>query len=168
PPPSPRSRSAPHLLAYLLLKSWCCGQGPISLADLDGGRGRARRLPRARRQRGRGLRRGRLHGHAPGAAFGRWMRWSPQMASTHDLVTQNFAKLPMGVVRVRHRHAVQRQSSVNSSYYNSLCRGVSRGSGRTVGVIREHRRADLWGSNMQTWMEDGRPSSICLSCPPAR
>ncbi|XBH93822.1 hypothetical protein VPH35_084685 [Triticum aestivum] len=100
--------------------------------------------------------------------FRRWMRWSPQMASTHDLVTQNFAKLPMGVVRVRHRHAVQRQSSVNSSYYNSLCRGVSRGSGRTVGVIREHRRADLWGSNMQTWMEDGRPSSSCLSCPPAR
>ncbi|XP_073358553.1 biotin--protein ligase 1, chloroplastic-like isoform X3 [Aegilops tauschii subsp. strangulata] len=30
--------------------------------------------------------------------FGRWMRWSPRMASTHDLVTQNFAKLPMGVV----------------------------------------------------------------------
>ncbi|XP_037471959.1 biotin--protein ligase 1, chloroplastic-like [Triticum dicoccoides] len=30
--------------------------------------------------------------------FGRWMRWSPRMASTHDLVTQNFAKLRVGVV----------------------------------------------------------------------
>ncbi|XP_020173967.3 biotin--protein ligase 1, chloroplastic [Aegilops tauschii subsp. strangulata] len=30
--------------------------------------------------------------------FGRWMRWSPRMASTHDLVIQNFAKLPVGVV----------------------------------------------------------------------
>uniref|UniRef100_M8B9E8 Biotin--protein ligase n=1 Tax=Aegilops tauschii TaxID=37682 RepID=M8B9E8_AEGTA len=30
--------------------------------------------------------------------FGRWMLWSPRMASTHDLVTQNFAKLPVGVV----------------------------------------------------------------------
>uniref|UniRef100_A0ACD5Z884 Uncharacterized protein n=1 Tax=Avena sativa TaxID=4498 RepID=A0ACD5Z884_AVESA len=32
--------------------------------------------------------------------FGRWMLWSPRMASTHDLVTQNFAKLPVGVVCV--------------------------------------------------------------------
>ncbi|XP_006648346.2 biotin--protein ligase 2 [Oryza brachyantha] len=32
--------------------------------------------------------------------FGRWMLWSPSMASTHDLVTQNFAKLPVGVVCV--------------------------------------------------------------------
>nr|XP_045087460.1 uncharacterized protein LOC109768335 [Aegilops tauschii subsp. strangulata] len=30
--------------------------------------------------------------------FGRWILWSPRMASTHDLVTQNFAKLPVGVV----------------------------------------------------------------------
>nr|XP_045090080.1 biotin--protein ligase 1, chloroplastic [Aegilops tauschii subsp. strangulata] len=30
--------------------------------------------------------------------FGRWMRWSPRMASTDDLVIQNFAKLPVGVV----------------------------------------------------------------------
>ncbi|XP_073358550.1 biotin--protein ligase 1, chloroplastic-like isoform X2 [Aegilops tauschii subsp. strangulata] len=97
--------------------------------------------------------------------FGRWMRWSPRMASTHDLVTQNFAKLPMGVVCATD---MQFKGRVNSSYYNSLSRGVSRGSGRTVGVIHEHRRADLWGSNMQTWMEDGRPSSSCLSCPPAR
>uniref|UniRef100_A0A0D3F160 BPL/LPL catalytic domain-containing protein n=1 Tax=Oryza barthii TaxID=65489 RepID=A0A0D3F160_9ORYZ len=32
--------------------------------------------------------------------FGRWMLWSPRLASTHDLVTQNFAKLPVGVVCV--------------------------------------------------------------------
>ncbi|KAK1615222.1 hypothetical protein QYE76_020739 [Lolium multiflorum] len=32
--------------------------------------------------------------------FGRWLLWSPRMASTHDLVTQNFAKLPVGVVCV--------------------------------------------------------------------
>ncbi|KQJ93497.1 biotin--protein ligase 2 [Brachypodium distachyon] len=32
--------------------------------------------------------------------FGRWMLWSPRMASTHDLVAQNFAKLPVGVVCV--------------------------------------------------------------------
>uniref|UniRef100_A0A0D9VCL1 BPL/LPL catalytic domain-containing protein n=1 Tax=Leersia perrieri TaxID=77586 RepID=A0A0D9VCL1_9ORYZ len=32
--------------------------------------------------------------------FGRWMLWSPRMASTHDLVTHNFAKLPVGVVCV--------------------------------------------------------------------
>uniref|UniRef100_A0ACD5V768 Uncharacterized protein n=1 Tax=Avena sativa TaxID=4498 RepID=A0ACD5V768_AVESA len=32
--------------------------------------------------------------------FGRWMLWSPRMASTHDLVTQNLAKLPVGVVCV--------------------------------------------------------------------
>ncbi|KQK03484.2 hypothetical protein BRADI_2g08160v3 [Brachypodium distachyon] len=32
--------------------------------------------------------------------FGRWMLWSPRMGSTHDLVSQNFAKLPVGVVCV--------------------------------------------------------------------
>ncbi|CAO2037285.1 unnamed protein product, partial [Urochloa humidicola] len=32
--------------------------------------------------------------------FGRWMLWSPRMGSTQDLVAQNFAKLPVGVVCV--------------------------------------------------------------------
>ncbi|KAF0919466.1 hypothetical protein E2562_029467 [Oryza meyeriana var. granulata] len=32
--------------------------------------------------------------------FGRWMLWSPRLTSTHDLVTRNFAKLPVGVVCV--------------------------------------------------------------------
>jgi len=32
--------------------------------------------------------------------FGIWMIWSPRIASTHDFVAQNFAKLPKGVVCV--------------------------------------------------------------------
>ncbi|CAN6237237.1 unnamed protein product [Urochloa humidicola] len=32
--------------------------------------------------------------------FGRWMLWSPRMGSTQDLIAQNFAKLPVGVVCV--------------------------------------------------------------------
>ncbi|CAN6271539.1 unnamed protein product [Urochloa humidicola] len=32
--------------------------------------------------------------------FGRWMLWSPRIGSTQDLIAQNFAKLPVGVVCV--------------------------------------------------------------------
>ncbi|OEL34927.1 Biotin--protein ligase 1, chloroplastic [Dichanthelium oligosanthes] len=32
--------------------------------------------------------------------FGRWMLWSPRIGSTQDLISQNFAKLPVGVVCV--------------------------------------------------------------------
>ncbi|XP_062224007.1 biotin--protein ligase 2-like [Phragmites australis] len=32
--------------------------------------------------------------------FGRWLLWSPRLASTQDLVVQNFSKLPVGVVCV--------------------------------------------------------------------
>ncbi|KAL5206952.1 hypothetical protein ABZP36_031387 [Zizania latifolia] len=32
--------------------------------------------------------------------FGRWMLWSPRLCSTHDLLAQNFDKLPVGVVCV--------------------------------------------------------------------
>ncbi|KAK3152216.1 hypothetical protein QOZ80_2BG0155990 [Eleusine coracana subsp. coracana] len=32
--------------------------------------------------------------------FGRWMLWSPRLASTQDLVAQNFSKLPVGAVCV--------------------------------------------------------------------
>ncbi|KAL5212733.1 hypothetical protein ABZP36_023580 [Zizania latifolia] len=32
--------------------------------------------------------------------FGRWLLWSPRLGSTHDLVAQNFSKLPVGVVCV--------------------------------------------------------------------
>jgi len=32
--------------------------------------------------------------------FGRWMLWSPRVGSTQDLIAQNFAKLPVGVVCV--------------------------------------------------------------------
>ncbi|KAL6629894.1 hypothetical protein ACP70R_029659 [Stipagrostis hirtigluma subsp. patula] len=32
--------------------------------------------------------------------FGRWMLWSPRLASTQDIVAQNFSKLPVGVVCV--------------------------------------------------------------------
>ncbi|VAH45790.1 hypothetical protein VPH35_028665 [Triticum aestivum] len=73
-----------------------------------GGRGRARCLPRAQHQRDAGFDVATYIGALQARRFGRWILWSPRMASTHDLVTQKLCQTSGGR-RVHHRRAVQRQ-----------------------------------------------------------
>nr|XP_040256364.2 uncharacterized protein LOC109764661 [Aegilops tauschii subsp. strangulata] len=59
--------------------------------------------------------------------FGRWMRWSPRMASTDNLVIQNFAKLPVGVVCATYMQFKGRvDDSLDISTRYSMCDPTTR------------------------------------------
>uniref|UniRef100_A0A8R7U1H9 Uncharacterized protein n=1 Tax=Triticum urartu TaxID=4572 RepID=A0A8R7U1H9_TRIUA len=82
----------------------CCRQALSG----GGGWGRARRLPRAQRQRGRRLRHGRLHRRAPGKAL-RKVDSLVAADGIHARPRDKELRQTSGGRRVRHRHAVQRQ-----------------------------------------------------------